>query len=233
MCFGLIWSRTIAAPRSLGGRNGGGHGGYQPGAFHQNTLIVSFPSSSYDGTVMSQRVAIAVILTLVVILLPFALLHEFMDAWTLRQFHGRQGALSIALLVVTLLTVDLLLPVPSSIVSTLAGALLGFSAGFAASLIGMTLGCQLGYALGRWCGGPLARRWLSPEELTRVARHVDRRGIWAFAIMRPVPVLAEASALWAGVMLVNPLRFFAVTLIANAGVSGLYAAAGAAVLSRL
>jgi uncharacterized membrane protein YdjX (TVP38/TMEM64 family) len=182
--------------------------------------------------VLKVRWAVSAVLTLAVILLPFALIHESMDAWTVRQLHSQQGALSIAMLVVMLLTADLLLPVPSSVVSTLAGALLGFSAGFAASLIGMTLGCQLGYVLGRWWGGPLARRWLSPEELARVSRHVDRRGIWAFAIMRPVPVLAEASSLWAGVMLVSPLRFFAVTLIANAGVSVLYAAAGAAVLSR-
>jgi uncharacterized membrane protein YdjX (TVP38/TMEM64 family) len=177
------------------------------------------------------RWALSAALTLVVILLPFALVHESMDAWTLRQLQAQHGTLPIALLVVMLLIADLLLPVPSSVVSTLAGALLGFPAGFAASLVGMTLGCQLGYALGRRCGGPLARRWLSAEELARVSRQVDRRGVWAFAIMRPIPVLAEASAFWAGVMLVNPLRFSAVTLLANAGVSGVYAATGAAVLS--
>jgi uncharacterized membrane protein YdjX (TVP38/TMEM64 family) len=180
------------------------------------------------------RWALGGAVTIAAILLPFAVFQESMDAWTLRQLQTPAGTASIAMLIVTLLMVDLLLPVPSSVVSTMAGALLGFPAGFAASLVGMTLGCQMGYALGR-CAVPLARRVIADGELARVAQHVNRRGIWAFAVMRPIPVLAEASAFWAGVMVVSPLRFFVVTLVANAGVSGVYAAigAGATTLSSL
>jgi uncharacterized membrane protein YdjX (TVP38/TMEM64 family) len=168
--------------------------------------------------------------TLAVILVPFALFAESMDRLTLQQLHAQAGPLPIAAWVVALLLLDILLPVPASLVSTLAGALLGVAAGSLASLIGMTLTCLVGYAMGRWYGAPLAHRLISTEEMARVSRQVNRRGMWAFAMLRPIPVLAEASAFWAGVMHVNPLRFSAVTLIANASLSLLYAAVGAAAI---
>jgi uncharacterized membrane protein YdjX (TVP38/TMEM64 family) len=175
----------------------------------------------------SARWTLAGALTLAAILVPFAIAGPFVETWAPRHLQTQSGALAIAAPIVTLLAVDVLLPVPSSIVSTLAGALLGFPAGFAASLVGMTLGCQLGYGLGRW-GAPFVRRLIADDELARVSAHVERRGAWAFALLRPVPVLAEASAFWAGVMRVPPPRFFAVTLVANAAISAIYAAAGAA-----
>ena len=169
-------------------------------------------------------------ITLAAILLPFVLFADSMDRWTLQQLRAQAGPLPTASWVVALLMADIVLPVPASLVSTLAGALLGVTAGFAASLVGMTLTCQIGYALGRWYGASLVHRLISAEEMTRVSTQVNRRGLWAFAMLRPIPVLAEASAFWAGVMRVNPLRFSAVTLMANAGVSVLYAAVGAAAI---
>jgi hypothetical protein len=45
--------------------------------------------------------------------------------------------------------------------------------------------------------------------------------------MRPVPVLAEASALIAGVARVPFMRYLTVTVLANAGISTVYSAVGA------
>jgi uncharacterized membrane protein YdjX (TVP38/TMEM64 family) len=174
------------------------------------------------------RWAISAAVTLALILVPFVLFADSMDRWTLQQLQAQAGPFRIASWVIALLMADIVLPVPASLVSTAAGALLGVGAGFAASLVGMTLTCQVGYALGRRYGAPLARRLISDEEMTRVATQVNRRGLWAFAMLRPIPVLAEASVLWAGVMRVNPMRYSAVTLLANAGLSMLYAAVGAA-----
>jgi uncharacterized membrane protein YdjX (TVP38/TMEM64 family) len=175
------------------------------------------------------RWVIGAAITLAAILLPFVLFAESMDRWTLQQIQAQARPLPIASWVVALLMADIVLPVPASLVSTLAGALLGVTAGFAASVVGMTLTCQIGYALGRW-SAPLAQRLISDEEMARVSKQVNRRGMWAFAMLRPIPVLAEASAFWAGVMQVNPLRFSAVTLMANSGLSLLYAAVGAAAI---
>jgi 3-dehydroquinate synthase len=49
--------------------------------------------------------------------------------------------------------------------------------------------------------------------------------------MRPVPVLAEASALFAGLSAVPLPLYVVVTTLANAGISAVYCAAGANALS--
>jgi membrane protein DedA with SNARE-associated domain len=115
-------------------------------------------------------------------------------------------------------------------VSTAAGALLGFLPGLAASILGMTLCSQVGYWLGRTSGLALAQRIVPARDLERAARYVESRGDWALAASRAVPVLAEASVLLAGVLRVGPTRFFAVTLLANAGISAVYCAVGATAL---
>jgi 3-dehydroquinate synthase len=48
--------------------------------------------------------------------------------------------------------------------------------------------------------------------------------------MRPVPVLAEASALFAGVARVPVAQYVTITTLANIGISALYCAAGARAL---
>lgn len=59
-------------------------------------------------------------------------------------------------LIVGLLSVDIVLPIPSSAVSTYGGGRIGLWPAFAASFLGMTLGSLVGYALARWLGEPFA-----------------------------------------------------------------------------
>lgn len=174
---------------------------------------------------------ILAIITLSVILIPFFLFEESMNAWVQRltQPGVRSGAIAAA--VVALLALDVFLPVPSSIVSTAAGASLGLLPGLAASTAGMTLGSLLGYACGRKYGLPLVRRMVRERDLEQVSARFRRGAGWALAAMRPVPVLAEASALFAGVSRVPLLSYFGVTTMANTGISLVYCAAGARALT--
>jgi uncharacterized membrane protein YdjX (TVP38/TMEM64 family) len=137
------------------------------------------------------------------------------------------SSITIAAAVVGFLGLDVLLPVPSSIVSTAGGAALGFLPGLAASTAGMTLGSLLGYGLGRRFGLPLVRRLVRQRELEQVSKRFRQGAAWALALMRPVPVLAEASAMFAGVAAVPLPLYTAVTTLANAGISAVYCAAGA------
>jgi uncharacterized membrane protein YdjX (TVP38/TMEM64 family) len=120
-----------------------------------------------------------------------------------------------------LLALDVLLPVPSSLVSTAAGAMLGFWGGVASSWLGMTAGCLLGYWLGT--RAPLS------ADMERVARARNRYGDLALVLFRAVPVLAEASVLFAGFTRMPRARFLRVTALSNLGISAAYA--GAAVYS--
>ena len=85
-----------------------------------------------------------------------------------------------------LLAIDVLLPVPSSIVGTMLGARLGFLPGFLATFAGIMIGQVGAYAASRW----LLRR--------RAGELPAAPTLLALFLSRPVPVLAEALALAAG-----------------------------------
>jgi len=96
--------------------------------------------------------------------------------------------------------------------------MLGFAAGAVTNFAGMTFGCLLGYRAGR-----LARRGADDKLKDLWARH----GEWTLILTRAVPVLAEASVLFAGMTAMPFRRFLFLTSLANAGIGTLYAAVGA------
>ncbi len=174
-----------------------------------------------------RKLALAVGVLFVLILIPFALWEDPMNAWAGAMLHAQRSKEFSFGAIVLLLLADIVLPIPSSIVSTSAGYLLGFPLGAAAGWMGMTSACVGGYALGRFAGKGLLGRLLSAEDMAMAARDFERRGDWMLAVSRPVPMLAEASVIMAGAMARPFARFFAVTALANLGISLVYAAAGA------
>ncbi len=96
-----------------------------------------------------------------------------------------------------LLTIDILLPVPSSIVGTMLGARLGFAGGFAATFAGLMIGQTVAYAA--------SRRLLRRESSDLPAAPT----LMAIFLSRPVPVLAEAMALAAGASKLRWSQFLA------------------------
>jgi uncharacterized membrane protein YdjX (TVP38/TMEM64 family) len=168
---------------------------------------------------------------LIVILIPFFLFEKEVNSWVERSTRPELRRASIAAAVVLLLGVDVFLPIPSSVVSTTAGATLGFSAGLAASATGMTLGCLLAHLCGRKWGLRLVRRFVRDRDFEVVSDRYRRNAGWALAAMRPVPVLAEASTLFAGVTGMPLPMFLTITTLANIGISAVYCAAGARAVS--
>jgi uncharacterized membrane protein YdjX (TVP38/TMEM64 family) len=129
-------------------------------------------------------------------------------------------------MVIGLLAADILLPIPSSVVCTFAGTVLGFWVGTAASWCGMTVGATLAFGLVRRFGRPLARRLSSEEELARMDGLADRYGILVLVLMRPIPVLAEASVIWMGLMRLCWRRFLIAVGFSNWAIAAIYAAIG-------
>jgi uncharacterized membrane protein YdjX (TVP38/TMEM64 family) len=125
-----------------------------------------------------------------------------------------------------LLAADVVLPVPSSLVSTASGMLLGFWSGAAASWIGMMAGCLGGYWIGARAGRAAASRLVGTSELERVASASRRFGDGMVVLFRAVPVLAEASVLFAGAVRMPLARFLVVSGLSNLGISIAYAAVG-------
>lgn len=161
-----------------------------------------------------------------VILVPFFLFAADVDQFTERFLAGKPSRVVAASVLVALLAGDVVLPVPSSFVSTGAGMLLGFAGGTLVSWVGMTLGCLVGYVLGHRVGRAGAKRLVRPSDLARVERGIDRFGPSLLVVFRAVPVLAEASVVFAGIAELSLRRFLTITAVSNLGISIVYAALG-------
>ena len=171
--------------------------------------------------------ATIVLLLLGVILIPFVLFENGSNAEVAKLLTADRSRTAIAIAIVAILALDVFLPVPSSVVSTAAGALLGIWAGALVSTAGMTLGCVLAYWSGRKFGLPLVSRMVRERDLEDVRSQFRRGAGWALTTARPVPVLAEASALFAGLAGVPFSRYLLITTLANTGISLVYGIAGA------
>lgn len=127
---------------------------------------------------------------------------------------------------VLLLIADVVLPVPSSLVMAAHGALFGIVPGALLSIVGSTAAALTGFALGR-AGNDVIRRFVTPAEHDRAGAMLQRWGVLAIVLSRPVPILAETVAILAGS---SPLTWRQAALAAAAGSlapSIVYAWAGA------
>lgn len=140
---------------------------------------------------------------------------------------GGAGAAAVG---VTLLVVDVALPVPSSGVMMLHGLLFGLWTGAALSLVGSIGAAGVGFAIGR-AGNGWIRRLVTPEEHNRAGRLLARWGALAIVASRPVPMLAETVMILAGA---SPMPWGRAMLAAVAGTipaALAYAAVGATAAS--
>ncbi len=158
-------------------------------------------------------------ITLAVPIIPFVIIGELPgehwlsavddNAWL---FGASGGAL---------LTLDILLPVPSSIVGTFLGARLGFWFGFLFTWSGLMAGNLLGFTLTRFVSGRF-RSWLPPFPETTTQAVVF--------LSRPVPVLAEAVVLTAGATQMPLRRFLLLCAASNAIYAAVLCSNGATLL---
>jgi uncharacterized membrane protein YdjX (TVP38/TMEM64 family) len=160
------------------------------------------------------------------IIIPFLIFEEQFWQFGTWLAEGHASRWASALTIGALLALDVFLPVPSSIVSTGAGVLLGFWRGAAVISIGMTLGCVIGYAFGAQAAAA-ARRLVGADSLTRAGSVIDRYGPWALVVCRPIPVLAEASVVFAGLVRMPIGSFIWLTTLSNLGIAVVYAAVAA------
>jgi uncharacterized membrane protein YdjX (TVP38/TMEM64 family) len=160
------------------------------------------------------------------IIIPFIIFEQQFEALGRWLAEGHASGWASASIIGALLALDVFLPVPSSIVSTGAGVLLGFWRGAAVIWIGMTIGCAIGYAFGAKAAAA-ARKLVGTDGLARANTIMDRHGNWALVVCRPIPVLAESSVVFAGLVRSPVQPFIWMTTLSNLGIALAYAAVGA------
>ncbi len=143
------------------------------------------------------------------------------------RFAG--GGIGIAALGVGLLLVDVLIPVPSSLVMTAQGALFGFLGGTALGLAGSVGATLVGFGIGRR-GSRLINRYVgasnarAADQSRSLIRHL---GPLAIIVTRPLPILAETTAIVAGSTAMTWRQAVGGSLIGCLPAAAIYSAAGA------
>lgn len=171
-----------------------------------------------------QLLLIAAVLAVPIV--PFLFFGEALEGRITGWLDSELSPRTVAIAVVGLLSSDILLPVPSSVVGTLAGRVLGFWGGTGASWCGMTVGAVIAFWLVRVFGRPVARWLSSDEELARTDALATRWGTLVLVLARPIPVLAEASVLLMGTTRLAWWQFLIAVGLSNFGIAAAYAALG-------
>lgn len=144
-----------------------------------------------------------------------------------QPFLDRAGLAGAAVIGVGLLIADVFLPVPSSVLMIAHGALFGIALGTLVSLVGGMAAAGVGFGLGRFWSASL-HRFVSAEERSRADALLAQWGELAVVVTRPVPILAESVAIFAGTSPLGWRRFLLAALLGNLPACILYAATGAA-----
>jgi uncharacterized membrane protein YdjX (TVP38/TMEM64 family) len=136
------------------------------------------------------------------------------------------GTVAAAALGVALLVVDVALPVPSSVVMLAHGAVFGVAAGTVLSTVGAVGAAVVAFWIGRR-GGPLLDRLVTAVDRERADRMVGRWGVFAVAVSRPVPLLAETVGMLAGTTSMPWPRFVLAAVAGSLPLAVVYGVTGA------
>jgi len=140
------------------------------------------------------------------------------------------GSVMSALVGVGLLIADVALPVPASLVMIAQGARFGVVVGTMLSLLGGTGAALVGFAIGRR-GGPLLARLVPAGERERADQLLERWGMVAIIVTRPVPLLAETTVIMAGASSMGWSRGVTAAVAGSLPAALLYALTGATAAS--
>lgn len=168
----------------------------------------------------------------VLILVPYFLWHEVMDAYfESPEFAGwivaaKPYAWAIA---IALLIGDLFLPIPASPVVATAGAVYGVFWGGVIGAVGSILAGLVAYALARLAGRKAARLLASEQEMADLQRFFDTWGIGGIIASRALPVMPEVLTFMAGLARMRLGRFMSALAIGAIPMGFSLAWAGSAV----
>jgi uncharacterized membrane protein YdjX (TVP38/TMEM64 family) len=164
------------------------------------------------------RLVLLVLLVLVVLAVPVVLFgdrfEDQLDGAKALEFLRAQGPWG-GVAGVGLIVSDLFIPVPSPAVMASMGLIYGPLLGGAIASFGSFLAALVGYLLCRAIG-PRAAAWIAgPEQTEQLSGFFDRKGMWAIAVSRFIPVVPEVLACLAGLTRMRFTSFMAGNLIGS------------------
>lgn len=141
---------------------------------------------------------------------------------------GGINAWVVGIVIIGLLTLDMVLALPTILIVLLSGFFLGPVLGAAVSLIGVSLAISGGYLIGRLCGaGSLRYVIRDATEQKRLTQCFERHGPGLIILARGVPMMPEVTAILAGATRMSFSRFSALFLAGTVPFVSIAAVAGA------
>ena len=172
------------------------------------------------------RTASILLILLSLIVVPFLLFGKSIETFSTELFDQNKSKNLYAIIGGVLLAADPILPTPSSIIATQMGAKLGFTKAALVNSSALLTACFFGYYLG--IAGRSVLRFWNRELPSDFVDWVQKYGLIAVLICRPVPVLSEASLIIAGTTGFKKAPLFLWTGLAQIVLGTSYAFAGSA-----
>ena len=154
------------------------------------------------------------------ILIPFFLWGDFLHAY-FEQTYQSTSTIYKTYLVVIMLGLDVVLPIPSSVIAAYAGYDLGFIKSFLAIFAGLSLSSLLGILLGKY-----SKKVVAPENQETIFWLFKKYGLYVLILLRGVPVLAEAAVILLGMCTKIPQSSFTALMLGNGGLALVYSISG-------
>jgi uncharacterized membrane protein YdjX (TVP38/TMEM64 family) len=160
------------------------------------------------------------------VLIPFFLFGEKIDLWFAKFVEVKSvNPFFVAAVLYALLALDIILPVPSCLVGVACGYFLGPVYGWSVSFLSMSTSAAIGYMLGYYFSD-YAKKLVGKKDFSLLkCLHTKYSSILLLSL-RSVPVLAEASVLFAGITKTAITDFALQVSVGNAIVSFVYVATG-------
>lgn len=166
------------------------------------------------------------LLLICAIVVPFLIWGDIIESSILTLQGQIDGATAFGVVIALVLSIDVFLPVPSSLIMVLSGATIGLFWSTAFCWLGLSIGSILGYAFGRGLAPSLLPRLFDKAELENAQSVTDKVGFLALISTRAIPVLAETMVIAAGAVSYSFPRFLIACLPANLGLAFIYSLVG-------
>jgi uncharacterized membrane protein YdjX (TVP38/TMEM64 family) len=140
--------------------------------------------------------------------------------------YTRTSKWLLALISLVVLGVDVVLPVPSSVVMISNGVLFGALWGGLLSIAGGMISAATGYYIGAK-SKRLAAKFTGPDDEAQAKSFLEKYGYAAIIASRPVPVLAESVAVISGTLALSFRKVMLNSAIGLVPVSFVYSFTGA------
>lgn len=132
-----------------------------------------------------------------------------------------------ALTIVGILGIDILVPVPSSIVMVVTGHLFGGLLGGLLVIIGSLIASIAGFLVSRKLGQTKVIKWLGEKDYFQASILMEKHGSYALLLTRSVPLVMESMSCVAGLSKMRLRKYILINIIGYLPLAFLYTFTGA------